>query len=327
MATGLAHAASASAAGAPSRPTTLTPHSRPSCDSWVCRVPGGVAKLGEWAGGPCSDKTPLARADDASGHQLRHRLPELLVRHHGLLRLLGVLLHLLQEHVDLGVVQDLLDLGVRHRVRDLLLIHLAAPVGLLNGGQHLLPALRALVVVRVQFEACLVGLQGLVILFHEEVGSTLPRVRLHERRVQLQALVQVSQSVWVREQLRQCGCAIGVELGICWIPLDCLVVLTLSFSPFLLLEEVVALPAVLLGLVRVQVAFLLKLLLSPLELPQRVPRLPVVVLCQRLVVILNGLTEILLLLVNGCHPREHLRNLLEGRTTRVRTVDLISSVD
>mmetsp|Transcript_42893 Transcript_42893/g.127116 ORF Transcript_42893/g.127116 Transcript_42893/m.127116 type:complete len:575 (-) Transcript_42893:207-1931(-) len=269
----------------------------------------------------------LAGPDDAGGHELVDRLLQLGVRHHRLLRLLGVVLHVLEEHVDLRVVEDVLDLGVGHRVADLLLVHLSAAAGLLDLHDHLLAPVYALLVAGLDLETFLVGLQGLVVLLHEEVRGALAGVGLDELGVQLQALLQVLQGIRVRHQLRERGRSVGVDLGVLRVPLHALVVLGLGLDPLLLLEELVALFPVLLSLDGVHVALLLVLLLVPLDFPQGVPRRAVVVLGQGLVVVLDGLIVLFSLLVHGRHAVEDLRHLLEGGAARARGVHLVAPVE
>merc|ERR1719163_2461355 len=111
---------------------------------------------------------PSAHAQNSSGHELRDGLLHLRILVQSLVRSLWVLLHLLQEHLDLWVVQNLLDLRIRHGVSHLLLINLAATAALLDLRQDLLAALEAFVVGRFDLQAVLVRLQSLVVLLHEE---------------------------------------------------------------------------------------------------------------------------------------------------------------
>mmetsp|Transcript_89837 Transcript_89837/g.258958 ORF Transcript_89837/g.258958 Transcript_89837/m.258958 type:complete len:541 (-) Transcript_89837:218-1840(-) len=268
-----------------------------------------------------------AGSDDAGGHELGDGLLQLDVRRHRLLGLCRVLLHLPEEHADLRVMQNVLDLGIRHGMLDLLLVDLLAAARLGDLGKDLLLALLALLALRVQGQAFVVRLQGLVVLLHEKVGRAFPGVRLHERGVQLEALVQVLQRVGVREELGESRGAVRVELGVLGVPLYSLVILGLGFNILLLLEELVALFSVLLRLRRVQVGFLLVLLLGALKLPKRVPGETVVVFHQGLVVHLDGLVELFPLLVHRGHSAVHLGHLLERRAARASTVDLIPSVD
>mmetsp|Transcript_75020 Transcript_75020/g.179059 ORF Transcript_75020/g.179059 Transcript_75020/m.179059 type:complete len:390 (-) Transcript_75020:639-1808(-) len=269
----------------------------------------------------------LAGADDARCYELGHRFLELGVRHHLLLRFLRVVLHFLQEHIDLRVMQDLLDFWICHGMADLLFVHLCTSRGLANLRQDLVSALLALRVFRVQLQSLLVSLQRLVVFLHKEVRCSFPGIRFHEAGVQLEALIQVSKSIRIRQEFGQCGCPVGVHLCILGIAFEALVVLRLGLCIFLLLEELVALFSVLLGLCRVEVGLFLMLLLCPLALPQGVASAPIVVLGQRLVVHGNRIIILVLLLVNRSHPLENLGDLLEGCATRVRTVDLISSIN
>mmetsp|Transcript_59672 Transcript_59672/g.194705 ORF Transcript_59672/g.194705 Transcript_59672/m.194705 type:complete len:577 (-) Transcript_59672:225-1955(-) len=283
---------------------------------------------------PCKDSAAegpapspcLARPDDARGVELVHGIHQFGVRHHRLLRLLRVLLQRLQEHLDLRVVHDLLNLRIGHCMADLFLIDLAA-IRLRDLHDDLLLAPLAFLVVWLDREALVVGLQGFVVLLHEEVGGTLPGIGLHECGIQPQALLDVLERIGMCHELSQGGRAIRVELGIRRVPLDRLVVLCLGVSILVPLEELVALLLVHLGLRWVEVALLLMLLLGALQLPEGISGLPVVVLCQGFVVHPNGRLEILPFLEDGRNPIEDLCHLLEGGAAWVGGVDLVAALD
>mmetsp|Transcript_86260 Transcript_86260/g.243040 ORF Transcript_86260/g.243040 Transcript_86260/m.243040 type:complete len:479 (-) Transcript_86260:224-1660(-) len=210
---------------------------------------------------------------------------------------------------------------------DLLLIDLPAAARLGDLVDDLLLAVLALLVVRIDCEALIVGLHGLVVLLHEEVDNTLPGVGLHELGVQPQALLQVLERIGIRHQLREGGRAVGVHLGVDRVPLDALIVLSLGLNVLLLLEELVALLAVLLGLCGIDVRILVVLLLGPLELAQSIPGDPVVVLHQCPVVIIDGGIEVHLLLVDGGQTIQDLGHFFEGCAARVGAVDFVPPGD
>mmetsp|Transcript_76943 Transcript_76943/g.243139 ORF Transcript_76943/g.243139 Transcript_76943/m.243139 type:complete len:407 (-) Transcript_76943:413-1633(-) len=210
---------------------------------------------------------------------------------------------------------------------DLLLIDSVASADLCNLAHDLFAALLALLVAGVQLEALLESLEGLVVLLHEEVRGALSGVGLHERGVQLQALIEISQRIWVCQQVGEGCSSVGVELDVLRIPLDCLVVLRLGIRPVLGFEELVALLSMDLRLGRVHVALLLKFVPGPLTVPEGIPGVPVVILREGLLVKLDGFVVLLPLLVNGRHAGKDLCDLLERRPSWVRAIDLIPPLD
>mmetsp|Transcript_51934 Transcript_51934/g.138447 ORF Transcript_51934/g.138447 Transcript_51934/m.138447 type:complete len:471 (-) Transcript_51934:247-1659(-) len=209
----------------------------------------------------------------------------------------------------------------------LLLVNLSTPGSLGDLGDDLVPAPSALVVSRVRLETLLVGLKGLVILLHVEVGGALARVGLDERWVQFQALIQVAKSVRVGQQLREGGGSVRIQLRIRGVALDSLVVLPLRLGPVLFLEGLVSCLAVLLRLDGVKIRLLLPLLLRALEVSQSIPRGPVVVLRQRLLIQLDGCVELLAFLMDGGHAAEDLAHLLKGGASWIGAVYLVPSSD
>mmetsp|Transcript_43252 Transcript_43252/g.53125 ORF Transcript_43252/g.53125 Transcript_43252/m.53125 type:complete len:334 (-) Transcript_43252:597-1598(-) len=223
-------------------------------------------------------------------------------------------------------MQNLLNLWICHCMSHLLFVHLTGPRGFTDLCQHLISALLALLILRVKLQTLLVGLQRLVVFLHEKVRCSFSRVRLHKVRIQLQAFIQIPQSIRIRQELSQRSSAVGVHLGILGISLDPFIVLRLGLCVLLLLEELIAFFPVLFTLHRVKISILLMLFFSSFTVSKRISDATIVVFCERLVVHGDGVIVLLLLLVDGGHSLEDLRDLFKGSTTRIRTVDFISSI-
>jgi len=201
----------------------------------------------------------------------------------------GILLHVLKDHLNVGILHDHLDFGISHSVLHTFLIVSCASVLIrLNEHHSLFVALLALNGIAVQLETLLKSFHSFVILLHHLMGSTLSCPGTDEVFIKFDCHVSVLESLNRVHQFEvACGSVrvAGLVLGV---TTETFIEFLDSFRVTSILEQGSALILVYNGHFRIKVSFsslfLLILLATALSILDRAR----VILNESLAVHFNG---------------------------------------